>query len=45
MDASVYFRRERNAHESIPRALFFGLALTAAIYVLVNAALLHALWH
>lgn len=43
-DASVYFAEENvTPTKSIPRALFFGLALTAAIYVLVNAALLHAL--
>ncbi|MGH6876702.1 MAG: APC family permease [Rhizomicrobium sp.] len=43
-DAAAYFAEENVApSRSIPRALLFGLALTATIYVLVNAALLLAL--
>ena len=40
----VYFSGENAApHKAIPRALFLGIALTAAIYLGVNGALLHAL--
>ncbi len=43
-DAPVYFSEESVAPgKSLPRALFTGLALTALLYVLVNAMLLHAL--
>jgi APA family basic amino acid/polyamine antiporter len=43
-DASAYFAEENVApSHSIPRALLFGVLLTGAIYVLVNAALLLAL--
>lgn len=43
-DASSYFAEENVApSHSIPRALLFGVLLTGAIYVLVNAALLFAL--
>jgi len=43
-DAPVYFSGENvSPSKSIPRALAFGLILTAVLYVSVNAALLHAL--
>ncbi len=43
-DAPAYFAEENvSPLKSIPRALLVGLALTATIYVLVNAALLYAL--
>jgi amino acid transporter len=43
-DAPVYFSEENTAPErSIPRALLYGLILTAVLYVGVNAALLLAL--
>ncbi|HEY2445867.1 MAG TPA: APC family permease [Rhizomicrobium sp.] len=43
-DAPVYFAEENvEPARSIPRALLLGLAVTAMIYVLVNAALLYAL--
>jgi APA family basic amino acid/polyamine antiporter len=42
--APVYFSEESLAPDrSLPRALFFGIAFTAAIYLFVNVALLHAL--
>lgn len=42
--APVYFTEESlTPGRSLPRALFLGIAFTAALYVLVNAALLHAL--
>lgn len=43
-DASAYFAEENvSPSRNIPRALLIGLVLTAAIYLLVNAALLLAL--
>lgn len=43
-DAPVYFSEENTAPErSIPRALLYGLIVTAVLYVGVNAALLLAL--
>jgi amino acid transporter len=43
-DAPVYFSEENTSpSRSVPRALFLGLALTAFLYVGVNAALLWAL--
>jgi amino acid transporter len=43
-DAPVYFAEENSEPaRSVPRALFYGLALTAILYVGVNAALLWAL--
>jgi APA family basic amino acid/polyamine antiporter len=42
--APVYFSEENVApSSSIPRALLFGLLITATLYILVNAALLYAL--
>jgi APA family basic amino acid/polyamine antiporter len=43
-DAPVYFSEETvDPVAALPRALFIGLALTAFLYVAVNAALLYAL--
>ncbi len=43
-DAPVYFSEENVAPgRSIPRGIFIGLAMSAFLYVAVNAALLHAL--
>jgi APA family basic amino acid/polyamine antiporter len=43
-DAPVYFSGENvSPSRSLPRALFYGIALTGALYIGVNAALLHAL--
>ncbi|HEY5338031.1 MAG TPA: APC family permease, partial [Rhizomicrobium sp.] len=43
-DAPVYFTGENvSPASSIPRALFYGILLTGALYVGVNAALLYAL--
>jgi amino acid transporter len=43
-EAPVYFSGENVAPgRSIPRALFYGIALTTTLYVGVNAALLYAL--
>lgn len=43
-DASAYFAEENvTPSRSIPRALLFGLVVTATIYLLVNTALLMAL--
>jgi APA family basic amino acid/polyamine antiporter len=43
-DAPVYFSGENtDAARNIPRALLYGLLLTGALYLGVNAALLHAL--
>jgi APA family basic amino acid/polyamine antiporter len=40
----IYFAEEtRHATRQLPRAMFGGLALVAAIYLLLNAAFLHAL--
>jgi APA family basic amino acid/polyamine antiporter len=40
----VYFAEENVAPaSSIPRALFYGLLITASLYIFVNAALLYAL--
>ena len=42
--APVYFAEENVVpSRNIPRALFFGIAVTATIYLVVNAALLRAL--
>ena len=42
--APVYFSEENVAPaKSIPKSLFVGIALTGALYVAVNAGLLHAL--
>ncbi len=42
--APLYFSGENVAPEkSIPKALFYGVILTALLYVAINAALLHAL--
>lgn len=42
--APAFFSEENvSPGASIPRALFYGLAITAALYILVNAALLYAL--
>ena len=43
-DAPVYFSGENtDAARNIPRALLYGLVLTSALYLGVNAALIHAL--
>jgi APA family basic amino acid/polyamine antiporter len=43
-DAPVYFSEEnRVPGGSIPRGIFIGLAMTAVLYIAVNASLLHAL--
>jgi APA family basic amino acid/polyamine antiporter len=43
-DAPVYFSGENtDATRNIPRALVYGLLLTGALYIGVNAALIHAL--
>jgi APA family basic amino acid/polyamine antiporter len=43
-DSPVYFSGENvSPSRSLPRALFYGIALTGALYIGVNAALLHAL--
>ena len=43
-EAPVYFSGENvEPRKSISRALFYGLLLTASLYIGVNAALLHAL--
>ncbi len=43
-DSPVYFTGENVApSRTIPRALFYGVALTAALYIGVNAALLNSL--
>jgi len=43
-DAPVYFSGENvSPSRSIPRALFYGIALTGVLYIGVNAALLYAL--
>lgn len=42
--APVYFAEENVVPaRSIPRSLFFGIGLTAALYIAINAALLHAM--
>lgn len=43
-DAPIYFSEENAAPaRSIPRGVFIGLAMTSFLYLVVNAALLHAL--
>jgi len=43
-DAAIYFSEESVAPgQSIPRAVFIGIAVTAFLYVAVNAMLLHVL--
>jgi amino acid transporter len=42
--APLFFSGENVAPEkSIPKALFYGVIITAALYIAINAALLHAL--
>ena len=43
-DAPIYFSEENTAPaHSIPRGVFFGVALTSFLYIAVNAGLLYAL--
>ena len=43
-DAPMYFLEESHAPtKTLPRALFFGLVVTSALYLIVNASLLYAL--
>jgi amino acid transporter len=43
-DAAIYFSEESVAPaQSIPRAIFIGIAVTAFLYIAVNAMLLHVL--
>ena len=40
---AVFLGRNAAPEKSIPKALFYGVSITAALYIAINAALLHAL--